>query len=159
TALCMPLARRLGAVARPREDRWSRREIPLLGGVAIAVATALPLLAAASADRRLRVLLLGAAMIAAVGLIDDLRRIKPPTKLLGQVLAATLVVGMGLRLSLTGSTEFDMLLTIIWLVGMSNAFNLLDNMDGLAAGIAAIAAAFRLLFFYFDGDHQDANAA
>jgi UDP-GlcNAc:undecaprenyl-phosphate/decaprenyl-phosphate GlcNAc-1-phosphate transferase len=163
TMLCIPLARRLGAVARPREDRWNRREIPLLGGIAIAVGTAAPLTAAtlgtAGDPQRVAALLLGAGMVAVVGLVDDLRTIRPQTKLLGQLLAGTLAVGMGLRLSLTASPELDMLLTLLWIVGITNAFNLLDNMDGLAAGIAAIAAAFRLVFFQLDGNFAGATSA
>ena len=163
TLLCMPLARRLGAVARPREDRWARKEIPLLGGIAITLGTVLPLSAAtvgAGADpQRVGALLLGGLLIAAVGLIDDLRTMRPQTKLLGQLLAATLAIGLGLRLPLTGAPELDMLLTLFWFVAFTNAFNLLDNMDGLAAGIAAIAAGFRLVFFHLDGNAEGATSA
>jgi UDP-GlcNAc:undecaprenyl-phosphate GlcNAc-1-phosphate transferase len=163
SVLCIPLARRVGAVARPREDRWHRGEIPLLGGIAIAIGTMAPLAAAAAGTtgdpQRVVALLLGASMIALVGLVDDLRSIRPQTKLLGQLLAATLAVGMGLRLSLTTSPELDMLLTLLWIVAFTNAFNLLDNMDGLAAGIAAIAAAFRLVFFQLDDNVEGATSA
>lgn len=163
TLLCMPLARRLGAVARPREDRWARKEIPLLGGIAIALGTVLPLAAAtlgAGTDpQRVAALLLGGLLIAVVGLIDDLRTMRPQTKLLGQLLAATLAIGLGLRLPLTGAPELDMLLTLFWFVAFTNAFNLLDNMDGLAAGIAAIAAGFRLVFFQLDGNAEGATSA
>src|SRR5581483_11661809 len=138
TTVCIRLAPRLGAVARPRQDRWNRREIPLLGGVAIGVAA--PLVASARSDAKVTALLAGSMLIFAVGFVDDLRTIRPQTKLLGQLLAATLLVGLGLRLSLTPSPVLDMVLTLIWIVGLTNAFNLLDNMDGLAAGIAAIAA-------------------
>ena len=163
TVLCIPLARRLGAVARPRQDRWHRKEIPLLGGIAIALATMVPLAAetfgTTGDPQRVVALLVGASMIAVVGLVDDLWNIRPQTKLLGQLLAATVAVGMGLRLSLTASPELDMLLTLLWIVAFTNAFNLLDNMDGLAAGIAAIAAAFRLGFFHLDGNVAGAASA
>jgi len=161
--LCIPLAHRLGAVARPRQDRWARKEIPLLGGIAIAVGTMAPLIAATVSHggdpERIGALLLGAGLIAIVGLVDDLRAIRPQTKLIGQLLAATLVVGLGLRLPLTTSAELDMLLTVVWFVAFTNAFNLLDNMDGLAAGIAAIAAAFRIVFFQLDGNFEGATSA
>jgi len=159
TVVCMPLARRVGAVARPREDRWHRKEIPLLGGLAITAGTVVPLLAAGPQDPKVLVLVVGALLIAGVGLIDDLRTIKPQTKLLGQLVAATLVVAMGLRLELGGSDELDMILTLLWIVAITNAFNLLDNMDGLAAGVAAIAAAFRVGFFALDGNAVDAVTA
>ncbi len=163
TVLCIPLAHRVGAVARTRQDRWHRKEIPMLGGIAIAIGTMAPLLAATvgtSGDpQRVFALLLGGSMIAVVGLVDDLRAMRPETKLLGQLLAAMLAVGMGLRLSLTASPELDMLLTLLWIVAFTNAFNLLDNMDGLAAGIAAIMAAFRLVFFQLDGNFEGATSA
>jgi UDP-GlcNAc:undecaprenyl-phosphate GlcNAc-1-phosphate transferase len=163
TLLCMPLARALGAVARPREDRWHRTEIPLLGGIAIAVGTMAPLAAATASagsdPHRVAALLAGGLLIAVVGLVDDLRGMRPQTKLLGQLLAAMVAIGMGLRLELTGLPELDMLLTLLWLVAFANAFNLLDNMDGLAAGIAAIAAAFRIVFFHLDGNLEGATSA
>lgn len=163
TLLCMPLARRLGAVARPRNDRWHRTEIPLLGGIAIVIGTVTPLAAATLGDggdpQRVAALLLGGCLIALVGLIDDLRTLRPQTKLIGQLLAATLAIGLGLRLPLTGVPELDMLLTLLWFVAFSNAFNLLDNMDGLAAGIAAIAAGFRLVFFQLDGNVESTTSA
>jgi UDP-GlcNAc:undecaprenyl-phosphate GlcNAc-1-phosphate transferase len=163
TLLCMPLARLLGAVARPRNDRWHRVEIPLLGGIAIALGTVVPLAAATfgsgSDPQRVAALLLGGCLIALVGLVDDLRTLRPATKLLGQLVAATLAIALGLRLPLTGSYELDMLLTLLWFVAFTNAFNLLDNMDGLAAGIAAIAAAFRLVFFQLDANPEDATSA
>jgi UDP-GlcNAc:undecaprenyl-phosphate GlcNAc-1-phosphate transferase len=163
TVLCIPLALRVGIVARPSQDRWHRTEIPLLGGIAIAIATAVPLLLATVSSggdpQRVLALLLGAGAIAVVGLVDDAGAIRPQTKLIGQLLAATLAVGMGLRLSLTPSPELDMLLTVVWIVAFANAFNLLDNMDGLAAGIAAIVAAFRIVFFQIDGNFEGATSA
>jgi UDP-GlcNAc:undecaprenyl-phosphate GlcNAc-1-phosphate transferase len=159
TALCIPLARSIGAVARPREDRWHRKEIPLLGGIGIALGTAVPFLAAGAFNRDVLVLLAGALLVGAVGLVDDLRGMSPQTKLFGQLLAATLVVALGLRLSLFESQEIDIVVTLFWIVALTNAFNLLDNMDGLAAGVAAIAAGFRLVFFAADGNSEDAAIA
>jgi len=159
TALCIPLARFLGAVARPREDRWHRKEIPLLGGLGILAGTAVPLLADGPQDGRVVTLVCGAILIAMVGLVDDLWTIKPQTKLLGQLLAALLVVALGLRLSLFERPELDVVATLLWIVALTNAFNLLDNMDGLAAGIAAIATAFRLIFFLLDGNTDGATLA
>jgi UDP-GlcNAc:undecaprenyl-phosphate/decaprenyl-phosphate GlcNAc-1-phosphate transferase len=96
---------------------------------------------------------------ALVGLIDDARTLRPQTKLIAQIAIAGLFVALGLRLRLTGIEVFDMLITIGWVVGISNAFNLLDNMDGLAAGIAAIAMLFRTAFFLTDGYLEGAVAS
>lgn len=151
-AAVKPLARRLGAVAIPRADRWHRRPIPLLGGVAIAAGVVLPALSLEGDAHRVHVLLIGAIGLLGLGLYDDLRPVRPQTKLLGQVLAASLVAAFGLELELTSSPMVNTLLTLLWIVGLTNAFNLLDNMDGLAAGIGAIAAGYRLLFFALDGE-------
>ncbi len=160
TLLVMPLARRIGAVARPREDRWHRGEVPLLGGIAIVFATAVPALAAiGQGDPRLLALLAGGALIASVGLVDDLRGMRPQTKLLCQIAAAVLVVALGLRLPLTGEAMIDLPVTLLWILALTNAFNLLDNMDGLAAGIAAIVAGFRLVFLLGDGNLEAATVA
>ncbi len=157
--LCKRMARRIGAVDRPRIDRWHRDAVPLLGGVAIAGAVALALAVVPVRDPRLLTLLAGAFVLAAVGLLDDLRPIRPQTKFVLQILTASAMAELGLQLLLKPYPSLDVLLTLFWIVGITNAFNLLDNMDGLAAGIAAITAAFRLLFFLNDGDLQAAQVA
>jgi UDP-GlcNAc:undecaprenyl-phosphate GlcNAc-1-phosphate transferase len=157
--LCKAIARRGGAVNRPRIDRWHQQPIPLLGGVAIAGAVGLALAVVPVRDPRLLTLLAGAFAMAAVGLIDDLRPIRPQTKFVLQILTASAMAALGLQLHLTPYLSLDVLLTLFWIVGITNAFNLLDNMDGLGAGIAAIAAGFRLVFFLNDGDLEAAQVA
>jgi UDP-GlcNAc:undecaprenyl-phosphate GlcNAc-1-phosphate transferase len=163
TLVCTPVVRllafRVGLVAHPKADRWHRESVPMLGGVAIALATLVAL--AVSPVRALPVWLVvgGAAAAALVGLVDDFRSLKPQTKLLAQLAIAGTFVVLDLRLRLTGVEFLDMLLTIGWVVGITNAFNLLDNMDGLAAGIAAIAMFFRTMFFLSDGYAEGAIAS
>lgn len=152
------LAPRLGVVARPKADRWHRTTVPLLGGVAIVAGTLIGLFFAAPPERRLVVLAGGAVAMAAVGLVDDVRPIKPQTKLLAQIILAGTLLLYGFELRLTGDRLVDTLVTLFWIVGITNAFNLLDNMDGLAATMALIAAAFRLMFFLFEGDTTGALA-
>ena len=82
--------------------------------------------------------------------------IKPYQKLIGQLIGAVIVVSFGLRLPLTGSEVVDSAITIFWLVAITNAINLLDNMDGLAAGIAAIAAISLAIGFWSFGQISDA---
>lgn len=148
-----PLARRLGAVAAPRADRWHRRPIPLLGGIAIALGVLVPATLLHPVDgHRLATLLMGSFGLFLLGLYDDLRPLRPQTKLLGQILAATLVAALGFELWLTPYPIANTVLTMFWIVALTNAFNLLDNMDGLAAGVGAIAAGYRLVFFAMDGD-------
>jgi len=77
-----------------------------------------------------------------VGLADDLLHIRPYQKLIGQLIGAAGVVSFGLVLPWTGSFALNVLITMFWLIGITNAVNMLDNMDGLAAGVSAIAASF-----------------
>src|SRR5262249_3893537 len=76
----------------------------------------------------------------------------PQTKLIAQIIFAALLIQLGFLLRLTRLPAVDVLLTLLWVVGITNAFNLLDNMDGLAAGMATLAGSFRLVFFLMDGE-------
>jgi UDP-N-acetylmuramyl pentapeptide phosphotransferase/UDP-N-acetylglucosamine-1-phosphate transferase len=84
--------------------------------------------------------LLVATLLGAVGLLDDSGPIGPGPRLMCQALAAALILGAGVRFQLTGSPIADGAFSLIWMVGVTNAFNLLDNMDGLCGGTAALAA-------------------
>ena len=161
TPLVGRLAARIGLVAYPRGDRWHRFPTPLLGGVAIYVAIlATFLLVPGPVNEhpldRFGGLLLGAAVIFALGLIDDVRTLPPYSKLLGQIVAACILVA---GLPIGNFMPWSVLvlpLTIFWIVGVTNAFNLLDNMDGLSAGIAAIVALTLFAHNYLRGDLQAA---
>jgi len=140
TPLCRLTASRFGFVARPREDRWHRRPVALFGGVGIAFV--LFVCAAALGVARQQPVLTGAAFaVFIVGLLDDVLSLKPATKLIAQIGLASVLLVFGYRLNWLESTTLDLLLTLVWIVGMTNAFNLLDNMDGLCAGIAMIVGA------------------
>jgi len=138
--LCRSLAMRFGFVARPREDRWHRRPVALFGGVGIAVVLFACTAALGIAGQQ-PVLVLTAAAIFLVGLVDDVVSLKPATKLIAQIGLASALLVFGYRLNWLESMTLDLLLTLVWVVGMTNAFNLLDNMDGLCAGIAMIVGA------------------
>jgi UDP-GlcNAc:undecaprenyl-phosphate GlcNAc-1-phosphate transferase len=157
-----PLATRLGAA--PREDRWHQSTTPMLGGIGIFVGIlagcGIALATDASpASRELLAILGGCAILFVAGLLDDLYSLGPIPKLAAQLAAAGLVIANGLTISGLISNDFIAgAVALIWLVGMTNAFNLLDNMDGLAATLAGIAA----LFFAIDAvtvHHNDAVLA
>ncbi len=141
------LALAQGWVSTPRVNRHGQREVALLGGIAIFGAV---MVGSALVWNRLEPqqagLLVAASMMFLVGLVDDRLSLKPHTKLIAQFVAAWLLVESGVRLGLDTSLgqpnlqPLDTLLTMALLVGITNAFNLLDNMDGLCAGIATIAA-------------------
>jgi len=134
-------------VAAPQEDRWHTRSTPLLGGIGIMAG----LLAAAGlalaaglipASERLGGILGGCAIVFLAGLLDDLFHLSPLAKLSAQGAAAALVLVSGVRVEIVSNDVGATILGVVWLIGMTNAFNLLDNMDGLAATLAAIACAF-----------------
>jgi UDP-GlcNAc:undecaprenyl-phosphate GlcNAc-1-phosphate transferase len=142
--LCRLTAVRAGFVATPRQDRWHQRPTALMGGVAIAVSALVAFLAFRGATEAWA--LPAAGLLAfSLGLADDLASLKPSAKLVAQIAIASLIVFLGYRLHWLESLTADTLLTIFWIVGITNAFNLLDNMDGLAAGIALIAGTALLL--------------
>ena len=140
-----PVARHV--VASPRADRWHTRSTPMLGGSGIMVGllTAAGVALAAGlipANRELGGILGGCVVLFVAGLADDAYRLSPLAKLAAQGVAAALVLVSGIRVEIVSNDVAATVLGVVWLVGMTNAFNLLDNMDGLAATLAAIACAF-----------------
>ncbi|HXH06223.1 MAG TPA: hypothetical protein VNI83_06500 [Vicinamibacterales bacterium] len=150
TPIVRALAHRYGLVAPPRDDRWHRRPTPLLGGVAIFVAFGGVGLAT-GAFAAIWPLVGVAAYMFAVGLVDDLAGTRPATKLALQIAGGAALAAFGYRLELFDSLTIDLLLTVLWIVGITNAFNLLDNMDGLAAGIALLSGLALLALALRDG--------
>ena len=157
----VPVARliaiRIDVVARPRADRWHRTVVPLLGGVAIGLATIITSLFGGLATS-LPVVLFAAAGMFVMGLVDDILQLRPATKLVAQIAAAAALVYFGFRLNWIDSRLIDSVLTMVWLIGLTNAFNLLDNMDGLCAGIALIVAVMLLAGFWTGVSRQNAVA-
>jgi UDP-GlcNAc:undecaprenyl-phosphate GlcNAc-1-phosphate transferase len=139
-----PLARRL--IAHPTGARWSEQPTPTFGGIglflglAAGIGAALAAGAVPHAHRELLGILAGAALLFAAGLVDDVRSLPAVVKLLAQFGAAAIVLSTGLSVQIVGNDVLAAAIGVVWLVGMTNAFNLLDNMDGLAATLAAIAA-------------------
>jgi UDP-GlcNAc:undecaprenyl-phosphate GlcNAc-1-phosphate transferase len=155
TPLCRSLAIRLGLTAKPKEDRWHQRPTALFGGIAIALPT-LAIGATLPLSDTWLLLTCGAA-IATFGFLDDLLTLKPSTKLIAQIALASALLFFGYRLEWTDSLLGDTMLTLFWIVGVTNAFNLLDNMDGLCAGIAVVVGGFT--FVGIAGDPAAQSAA
>ena len=149
TPVCRYVAKRAGYVAAPTADRWHKKPTALLGGVAISVATLGTAIATGRFADHWEIILCG-AFISAFGLADDLLSLKASTKLIAQVMVASLLVFFGYRLEWTTSLAGDTMLTLFWIVGITNAFNLLDNMDGLCAGTTLIGGTFLLIGFAQD---------
>lgn len=166
------LAQRAKVVAAPTADRWHRQPTALLGGVAILVATAVGLgvwaaLVALGPGHAstlpetfpLAAVGLGAVFMFAVGLIDDVVKLRPQLKFILQMLAGVGLVAGGATLALTPWYLVNVVVTVFWFVALTNAFNLLDNMDGVAAGVGAIAAVFLGVTFALQGAWLHAAAA
>jgi UDP-GlcNAc:undecaprenyl-phosphate GlcNAc-1-phosphate transferase len=148
------LAPRLGLVDRPREAAGTGRRCQRLGGVAIYLGFVAPLLLFArpgSAGASLA-LLAGGAFVFAVGLLDDVRPLENRPKLTLLILSALLPVLLGVRFEML-SPIFGVPLAAFWILGATNAFNWLDNMDGVAAGVAAIASASLVVLSLRGADH------
>jgi UDP-GlcNAc:undecaprenyl-phosphate GlcNAc-1-phosphate transferase len=158
------LSIRLGRVSKPREDRWHHQPTPTLGGVAIYLSSLVGILitTAITGDwESIQWELLGvSSLVFLLGLYDDLRQMSPPAKLVGQILAAAVAVFLGYTTNfftpkITNSIVAqipNIILTFVWLVGLTNAINLLDNMDGLAGGISLITTMFLSYFFWRGAD-------
>jgi UDP-GlcNAc:undecaprenyl-phosphate GlcNAc-1-phosphate transferase len=154
TPMWRSVARRLGVVARPAPDRWHRQATALLGGVAIFLASAVGVTVGAAVLRDGRSGMgdltaeplvgvgLSAVFMFVVGVIDDVRHLRPQLKFILQTLAGVLLVSFGGILPLSPWYGANVVITLFWFVGVTNAFNLLDNMDGVAAGVAALASVF-----------------
>jgi UDP-GlcNAc:undecaprenyl-phosphate GlcNAc-1-phosphate transferase len=140
-----PVGSRLVAV--PSGERWHGQTTPTFGGMGIfAGFVAGVLLAVATGavhwTSELAGILGGTAVLFAAGLFDDLRHLSPLAKLVAQFGAAVIVLSSGLQVQIVGNDVLAWAIGLLWLVGITNAFNLLDNMDGLAATLAAIACAY-----------------
>ncbi len=155
TLLVRSIAWRFKFVAKPTSDRWHKRPTAMLGGAAIFITTALVYLVLVPHTHDSLVLIGGSSVLFFVGLVDDIVTIRPYQKLIGQLIGAITLVLFGLTLPLTGYQIVDIWLTVFWIVGITNAINLLDNMDGLAVGISAIAAISLALSFAVNGQTNE----
>ena len=174
TFVLVPLARflavRYGAVVAPDDRHVHLEPTPTAGGAAMLLGALVAVAVASLLDdfnlvlaARTEVLgvIVAATIIFAVGFIDDLREISPPAKLAGMVLAGSVLSMTGVSILVFRVPFFDLLflsadwsalVTVLWVVGMANAVNLIDGLDGLAAGIIAIGAGTFLLYALRLGD-------
>ena len=156
-ALGTPVARRiawsLGLVDEPAGHKKHAEPIALLGGLALYGAVIAGLVAFSHRRELIELggILAGATWISLWGLWDDRSGLRPSFKLLAQIAAAALLAASGVAVQLALPGPLNFALTVFWIVGITNAFNLLDNMDGLAGGLAAIASAFFLLLAVLNG--------
>ena len=172
TPYSIKIAKKVGAIDIPKDERRMHgKAMPKLGGIAViagffisliylvcimTIEGSMSLFGNEQYLKKLIGLFLGIATITIVGIADDIKTIKPYQKLLGQVLAACIIVGFGIQIehinipmiAKIGLTrEFSILVTIIWIVGITNAINLMDGLDGLSSGITLISCVSLLIIF------------
>lgn len=149
TPLAKKLALSLGAIDMPGEERRVHfRPIPRMGGLAIYLAFILSVLVFMPMDGKMIGLILGSSLIVLLGIIDDTRGLSATAKMGGQIAAAIILVLFGFRIEWLTSPLGGMIYlgwlsipaAIFWIVGITNTFNLIDGLDGLAAGISAISS-------------------
>jgi len=147
TPLVRSVAMRFNVLDSPEGRKIHERATPLLGGLAIIISFSASLMANMLLERGMVVLLCGGIIVALVSLLDDLREVPARLKLLIQVLVVLVLIYNGIILDLfpprtTWGFWINLVFTIIWIVGITNAMNFIDGMDGLASGLSAIMATF-----------------
>ena len=147
TPIMRIIAGRVGIVDTPDDRKIHSRITPLLGGVAIVISFISGLLANMILDERDVALIAGGTVVAIVGLIDDWKSIRARYKLMVQVFVVILLIRAGIILDLFPAHTLwgyllNALFSIVWIVGLTNAMNFIDGMDGLAAGVSAIISLF-----------------
>ncbi len=145
------LAPKIGAMDIPKDERRvHKKPIPRFGGIAIYIGLMAALALFAVEEKGISSIMIGCTMIYILGLVDDLKNLRPLVKFIGQIVCAAVVYAMGVRIDFItnyfgpGNMAFGdvacCVVTILWLVAITNAVNLIDGLDGLAAGISAISA-------------------
>lgn len=176
TPYAIKIAEKIGAVDIPKDKRrMHKKTIPKFGGPAVIlgfVVSVIYLLIVMSIEnsislfgeeeyaKKLVGMFLGILVISIICSIDDIKTIKPITKLIGQIIAAIIVVSFGVRIDNISIALFNMpemneifsiILTIGWIIGVTNAVNLIDGLDGLSSGISVISAISLLIIFVLNG--------
>jgi UDP-GlcNAc:undecaprenyl-phosphate GlcNAc-1-phosphate transferase len=142
-AVMIPFARRFalakGITDHPAAGKAHTTPTPYLGGVAIALGAVLLSFSLPEWKAQAAAIFAGAVMVGIVGLVDDVRTVQPKVRLLVEIAAASIAVAAGAKASLFG-TPIDYVITVVWIVVITNAFNLLDNMDAACGVISTIIA-------------------
>lgn len=155
TSVSTPWVRRIAIalhfVDEPTQRKLHTTPMPLLGGLAILGGALVVLAVYFRAEKQILGVLGAACVMAAVGLWDDRRPLHPWLKFAGQLIAIAITAYLGVRVRLPAPLLVNYALTVVWLGAVTNAINFLDNMDGLCAGVSAVAAAFITLLAALNG--------
>ncbi|MEA3560271.1 MAG: MraY family glycosyltransferase, partial [Candidatus Omnitrophota bacterium] len=152
TPLFRKLALKFKILDKPGRRKIHKESIPLLGGLAVYLCVILGFVLDFTNLRFLLGILIGATLILIMGVIDDVRGLSAQLRLIGQLVATLIIISFGIRLSFLPNNLWgnigEIILTLIWVIGITNAFNCLDGIDGLASGTAAISALFFSIIAY-----------
>ncbi|MDF2608125.1 MAG: glycosyl transferase 4 family protein [Bacillales bacterium] len=146
TPLVIKFAVKIGAVDKPDHRKVHQKVMPRLGGLAIFLGLVVGFFVSGMYTEQVTGIVAGVILIVAVGFADDIYQLSAKWKLLGQLIAAGLVVGSGLMINVIsipfmGAYDLGFLaypVTVLWIVGITNAINLIDGLDGLSAGVSSI---------------------
>lgn len=142
--LLTPLVRvameKLGVKSRPDKKRWNPNSVALMGGIAIFISFIISALLKIQFDRKITLLLVGSLIMFLLGLFDDRRSIKPKVKFFIQLIIGITIILFGLVSKILPHDLLNIILTLVWIVGITNALNMIDNIDGLSSGIAIISS-------------------
>ncbi|PKR77792.1 undecaprenyl-phosphate alpha-N-acetylglucosaminyl 1-phosphate transferase [Halalkalibacillus sediminis] len=159
TPLIIKASKKFGVVDRPNDRKKHNGEIPLLGGLALILPITIGLIWLQPEHPQLFAISLGALLIITIGVVDDLYSVKPVVKLFAQITASIMVIAAGLKIEFLtipfmGSVDLGVwsyIITVLWIVGITNAINLIDGLDGLAGGVSAIAFLSMFVMAITDG--------
>ena len=140
TPVAARLAHRWGVLDTPGGHKVHATAVPYLGGIAVAIGLVLVGSLAAGASGQLVVVLAGALVLAVVGVLDDVWTVSPWIRVAYEIVAGVSLWAAGIRAGVFDATWLDLPITVVWVVAVTNAFNFIDNMDGIAAGVAAASA-------------------
>ncbi|MCQ2564120.1 MAG: undecaprenyl/decaprenyl-phosphate alpha-N-acetylglucosaminyl 1-phosphate transferase [Mogibacterium sp.] len=166
--LSIRIANRFGIIDKPKDGRRvHKKPIPRFGGMAIFLGSMLAMLIPAGMNQNIKIAMMGGLLMYMLGVIDDIFDLKAAVKFMGQFVIASLVYAMGIRITfisnyfgaavtdshanviLSGGAGY--ILTVLWIVGITNAVNLMDGLDGLAAGSVAIMSLSLAYIAYIHG--------
>lgn len=150
------ISKKINILVEQKKDRWHKRPISNLGGIGIFLSFLIPFSLYQGEFKNNSYLLLPLSLIFAMGLLDDFINLKPHTKLIFQMAVAFFLIYKGCFFSVSGSKLLDFILSFIWILVIINAFNLIDNIDGLSAGIALICGLALLSFSILQNNRSGA---
>ena len=166
--LSIRIANKLGIIDRPKDGRrMHTKPVPRFGGMAIFLGSMAAMMIPAGMNEKIRFAMIGGALMYGLGVIDDIKDLKPAYKFTGQFLIASLMYALGIRITFISnyfgaattdphanvllSSGLAYVITVLWIIGITNAVNLMDGLDGLAAGSVAIMACSLAYVAYIHG--------